>query len=446
MSKSLIKRRSLLKALGGASFLAAPVFRASLAEAQAAPVRLLVLYFGGGGMPGSEYSGFTFDKVFSPLAPYSSDILLLQNMKDPQSSGGVDFGHGGVRVALTGDGRGIEEDVFAFVPPGMTSIDQTIAQSVGKNTKFASLQFGVMSGGGISGEGWDPVSIVYSNGAPVTAVQDPQTMFTRLFSGGTPAPGPAPTGSTPEDAAALAKLKALAAQRRSMLDILKGQVTDIQGLVGSAEKLRLEEHLASLRELEKQIMDPAGGPGGGPAPTPGASCAAPSLGSGTDFPALSATMSELLFQSINCDSTRVATFQLANSGSQMVFTWLGQNTSHHDMQHAPTPDLLVAQTWLISQIAVIIKRLKDTPEGAGSMLDNCLVYVTSEMGDGSSHTNNPVPVLLAGKAGGQLRTGRTLDMGGKARTNLSLNLANMMGVPLTTHGDPAWITGPLNLG
>jgi len=380
------------------------------------------------------------------LAPFSSDILILENLIDPPTEG-VDLGHGGVRVHLTGDARGVSEDNFTFTPPTLTSFDQAIARGIGKNTRFSSLEFGVSSVTPPQ-DGFDRSQVIWSNGVPVPSVQDPATMFSRLFSGA-PAP-PAPTGSTPVDAAAVAKLQALNAQRQSILDLLKAQVTDIQGLVGSAEKRRLDEHMNALRELEKSIMSVSGGNGGGTGTgivvTPGSSCGAPSLGGGTDVPAVSAAMSELLYQSINCDATRVASLQWFHSGSTITFTWIGGNRDHHAMQHSPGPDLVAAQTWLMSQVAVVIKRLKDTPEGSGSMLDNCLVLVTSELGDGSSHINRPVPVLIAGKAGGQLRTGRSVNLNGQNRANLALNIGTLMGAPLTNFGDPAWVTAPLQLG
>jgi len=384
--------------------------------------------------------------MLTPLAPFSSDILLVESVVDPKTASGIDLGHGGERAMLTGDARGIAEDAVFFVPPGLTSVDQAIAQSIGKNNRFASLQFGVSSIGPPQEDGKSLAVHSWSNGVPIQAVQDPATMFTRLFSGAPMAP--APTGSTPADAAAVATLQALNAQRQSVLDLLKAQVTDIQGLVGSAEKRRLDEHLSALRELEKSIMSASGGNGGGTGivVAPGASCGAPSLGAGTDVPAVSAAMSELLYQSINCDATRVASLQLLHSGSDVFFTWIGGTRGHHDMQHAPAQDFLDAQKWLMSQVAVVIKRLKDTPEGSGSMLDNCVVLVTSEMGDGVGHSNHPVPVLLAGRAGGQLRTGRSVNLNGQNRANLSLNIGNLMGAPLTNFGDPAWVTAPLQLG
>ncbi len=302
MSKALVKRRTLLKQLGAAGFLAAPVFRATLAEAQAAPVRFIAVTFPGGVR---DPSNFKFGKYLSPLAPYSSDILLVENVHNACVPEG--WGHGGEQTILTGNGEGVSEDLPASkFPPGFVSVDQLIAKAIGTRTRFASLQFAVQTDQPPSGD--DPLArhrIAFSNGVPVAPVQDPKTMFTRLFGGGAPmAPAPAPgTPSTPADTAAMAKAQAVANQRRSVLDLLKAQVGTIKNVVGSQEKQRLDEHLNALRELEKSL--PAGGAtgpdlgGGGPEPVAGSGCKAPSLPGAlaiTDVPAVGAAMNELLYQ------------------------------------------------------------------------------------------------------------------------------------------------------
>ena len=93
-----------------------------------------------------------------------------------------------------------------------------------------------------------------------------------------------------------------------------------------------------------------------------------------------------------------------------------------------------------------MKRLKETPEGGGSMLDNCLIVVSSEMGDGKLHNSRYfVPALIAGNAGGAVRTGRTMNVNNGSRNNLLLSVANTMGVKLTTIGEPQFCTGAYKL-
>ncbi len=444
MSLALIKRRSLITSLGALGFLAVPVFRETLAEAQTAPLRLIVFYFPGG--TGTQ-ENFTFGKMASPLAAHSSDILLFDGVSDPLP--GVGGGHSAHQTMLTGNGGGNIGDVAgpAFLPPDLISVDQIIAQAIGSQTRFASLQFGVNTDQPPMGDDLpDRGRCVYANGAAVPPVNDPQTMFTRLFSGAVAPTGAPPTA--PTTPANVAQLQALATQQKSMLDTLKAQVTSLQAIVGSAEKQRLDEHLGSLRELEKGIMSPSsaggGGQAGGTVPVPGVSCGAPMLGSAADDPSVGVAMNELLYQAVNCDLTRVATQQWYNDNQQVVFTWTGVDRGQHMLQHAGGPDFDKVQTWLLSQAAATVKRLKDTPEGGGSMLDNTLMLVMSDMGEGSLHSCAFIPALIAGKAGGAVRTGRTYSAGGSARNNLLLSVARTMGVTLAYIGDPQY-TSPFDL-
>ena len=144
--------------------------------------------------------------------------------------------------------------------------------------------------------------------------------------------------------------------------------------------------------------------------------------------------------------SRVATVQWMNTGINLPFPWIGVSKGHHDCQHAPDASFDKMQTWLMSQVAVLVKRLKETPEGGGSMLDNCLVFVTSEMGDASAHSTKFLPAMLAGKAGGAVRPGRAIDAANGFHNNLLLSMANAMGLKLTTIGEAKYCTKPYNLG
>ncbi len=135
-----------------------------------------------------------------------------------------------------------------------------------------------------------------------------------------------------------------------------------------------------------------------------------------------------------------------NTGIELPFPWIGVSKGHHACQHEPDANLDKMQTWLMSQVAVLIKRLKETPEGDGSMLDNCLIFVTSEMGDASAHSSKFMPALLAGKAGGAVRSGRTINAANGFHNNLLLSMANAMGLKLTTIGEAKYCTGAYNIG
>ncbi len=454
MEKHAIRRRSLLARLGAAAFLAAPVFRDVIAEAQSAlPKRLVILHFPGGvryvsgtyagefGLKPSDHN-FNFSKVLSPLLSLRSDIVLLEQIGDVTRPGNTE-GHT-TSTLLTSDSRMADEDTVA-VPPGTNSIDQVIANAIGQSTRFGSLQLGVHTAG--EEAELTHARIVFANGTRVAPVNDPQVVFTRLFGGAPPAPTGTSTGGPAADQAAQT-LARLNAQKRSILDLRTAELVEIRALVGTQEFGKLDEHLTAIRELENGIPI-AGVPGGttgtgSVAPSPGTSCGAPTVDPNTDLPTQVASMNELAYQALNCDLTRVVTVQWLSSGNDMTFPFLGVNRSHHGMQHDYGDDFDVVQTWFMSQAAAFIQRLKNTPEGSGSMLDNSAVFVVTEQSQ--SHCSTPTIGFIAGQAGGSIRTGGTLLGNQSSLADFHIGLARAFGVNLSTFGEPQWVNSPLSLG
>ncbi|MCA9701662.1 MAG: DUF1552 domain-containing protein, partial [Myxococcales bacterium] len=116
---------------------------------------------------------------------------------------------------------------------------------------------------------------------------------------------------------------------------------------------------------------------------------------------------------LRCDLTRSLSFMLGNSASTRAYPQLGVTRSHHDLSHHAgagdkIADLLKIEAWEIEQLAYLLQRLAETPDGDGehSLLDNSLVLFSSELSDGSSHSHTQLPVLLAGGCGGAVETGR----------------------------------------
>ncbi len=448
---ALFRRRALLKQLGAAAFLATPVFRSVLAEAQStAPLRLIMIHFPSGVSMtslGADYdiagSTWSFDHVLGSLADVKSDIVIFENVSNPVSELVATFneleGHGaGMRTMWTSSTNQSETNWG-----DTTSIDQIVAQAYGSRTRIPNLNLGVLTARNLTKEGQ---RAVFNNGTWIQPVGDPAALFTRLFPNST-APA-APTSAAPDPAAA-AEAAYLRARGKSRIDQLTAEITSIKGIAGTEEQAKLDLHLTGLRELETSLPN-SGGMG---QVFQGTTCAAPNVGNPSprdDLPGTAAAMNELLYQAINCDITRIATMQFMSTGDDTIlYPWVGVNSGHHGMEHGwresdqAKADYDAVQTWLMSQIAVFIKRLKNTPEGNGSMLDNSLVLVNSEMW--GEHTASPVIAFIAGKAGGLIRSGRNLDARGAAHSNLLLSIMNTMGLPNTNVGDPKFCSGPLNL-
>src|SRR5262249_7153380 len=170
------------------------------------------------------------------------------------------------------------------------------------------------------------------------------------------------------------------------------------------------------------------------------------------FPDILKLQTDLVVMALQCDLTRVATLQLENSVGGTRFTWLGATRGHHDMSHDPdtaedTKEILdQINEWLGVQFAYLLTQMKAVKEEDGTLLDNSLVLWVNELSRGNSHSNMDMPFLMAGHAGGALRTGRFLKFDSKTavpHNNLLVSILNLFGVPATTFGNPMWCTGPL---
>jgi hypothetical protein len=160
-----------------------------------------------------------------------------------------------------------------------------------------------------------------------------------------------------------------------------------------------------------------------------------------------ALMTDLIVYALQCDRTRVASFMLGNGGSNRAYPFLGVPEGHHELSHhQDNPEnhrkLTLIDTWEVEQWARLLTRMAETPEGDGSLLDNSLVFWSSEIEDGNAHRHTNLPILLAGAAGGALETGRHLVFqDAPPIANLFVSCLNLMGVPDAMFGDDS--TGPL---
>jgi len=168
------------------------------------------------------------------------------------------------------------------------------------------------------------------------------------------------------------------------------------------------------------------------------------------FPDTGATQIDLLVMALACDITRVASLQWSRSVSQTRFTWLNIPEGHHDLSHHGDDDaaaqdkLTRINNWYAQQLATLIGKLKSVPEGDGTMLDHTLILWCNELAKGNVHSHINAPYVLAGKAGGALKTGRFLSYDGDVpHNNLLLSILHAMGIPDTSFGKPEWCTGPL---
>lgn len=444
MADTRLGRRSLLKRLGAAA-IAAPFMTGGFgglatgmgrrggvfsqpARAQvggAGFAKRLILFFTPNGTvhkhlwPSGGETDFTFapGSILEPLAPHKDQLIILD---------GIDFygtsnHEGGMSHMLTGGGG-------AGTVTGGASLDQFVAKQIAAPTPFPSLELGVQTsawGGSVQ------TRMCYaSEGQFAPPDDDPFHVYNRLF---------ADAGEAEPQQLTKAQIR-----RKSVIDLVKGELGSIQKGVGTLEANKLEAHLDALRSAEKQLV--AVGACASPEPT-----VAANLNANENFPAIAKAQMDMMVTALACDLTRVASLQLTHTVSPTVFTWLGMSEGHHSLSHIddsnPTgiAHFVDCERWFAEQFAYLLGSLAALPEpGAdGTMLDHSAVLWCQELGDGRLHECVSVPMVIAGKAGGFFETGRYLQLGSEPHNKLLVSMCHAMGLDNPTFGDPSHGTGGL---
>jgi len=407
----------------GAALLAAPfaelLLRPRLARAATGRTakRLVVFFCPNGTIPakwrpsGTETSwSFPAGSILEPLAAHQQELVVV---------GGLEFKNasnhdGGMSSVLTGKGAAGDESA------GM-SVDQYVASRIGGSTRLRSLELGVQTSVWGAGVG---TRISYSApGQFVPPDDDPVSAYGRIF-------GSSGGGS----------LDPVAVRRQSSLDAAKADLADLRGRLGAEEARKLDQHLASLRELERS-MGVAACSGGSPP-------AAVAKDQNDNFPIVARTQLDLLVAALACGATNVATLQMSFTVSPLVPSWLGIQDGHHTLSHVGDGDtvgvsrFVETERWFSTQFAYLLEKLAAAPDPqGGTLLDSTLVLWCKEMGDSRLHVCTDVPFVLAG--GGAFTTGRWLQTNAASHANLLVSVCQAMGLTNNTFGNPAFGTGPL---
>ena len=436
-----LSRRTFLRGLGISVSLPLlesmqPVRALASTAAIRPPVRMAFLFVPNGmhmpdWTPAREGRHFVLPRILRTMEPVRRDITILSGLTHDKGRGNGDGPGDHARSAgvfLTGvqplksEGSEIRAGV---------SVDQLAAREVGHHTRFASLELGAEKGRQ-SGKCDSGYACSYSNNiswrdasTPVTKETNPRLVFERLF------------GSSDEAEQAESRARRRN-ERRSILDFVLEDARILERKVGARDRVKLDEYLTAVREIEIRLertettraeylraIEGHDRPEGIP-------------DAYEDHLRLMGDMLVLAFQS---DSTRIATFMLANEGSNRSYTEIGVNQGHHSLSHHQNDPVKLARISDINefharQVSYVLQRLKSIPEGDGSLLDNCMILYGAGISDGNRHNNENLPVILAGRAGG------AIDPGAHHRfhfetpmSNLFLSMLDRMGVHQERFGD-----------
>ncbi len=429
MTKAISRRTVLRGMVGGAAVsLGLPLLDCFLngngtALAQGAPLPLRFgTWFWGCGMnpdrwvPENDGADYELSPELAALAGIKEQVSVLSGF-NTVLDGRPNLPHWtGVMATLTGSVPAVEPEVPA------PTLDVLISGRIGTATRFRSLEIAAT---GVPAQSYSRESQSIVNASTVS----PLELYARVF--GPDFFDPNDGGYVPDPRTVL---------RQSVLSAVRDDARRLEGRLGSHDRQRLDQYFTSLRQLENQLAVSL-------QPPDLEACERPRAPAGenvgTDLEQAKSThrlMTELLVFALLCDQTRV--FSMLFSWGTSELRKSGAQTAHHQYTHDELVDPVLgyqpeATTFVLESMqawAAFVERLAATPEGAGTLLDNCLVLAHSESSFAKSHQVTTLPVMLAGRAGGRVRPGIHLRGNGEPISRVGLTIQQLMGLPVSEWG------------
>ncbi len=436
MGGQQLPRRTFLKGLGlslGLPLLEAmrPQRTAMSADGDQPPVRMAFVFFPNGAImpswkPAQEGAGFALSETLEPLGPYQAKTLVLTGLAQDNGRAKGDGAGDHARCAasfLTGahpvktSGGDIRVGV---------SVDQMAAASVGQATRLPSLELGIEAGRN-AGNCDSGYSCAYSSNVswrtastPMAKEIHPRLAFERMFASS--------DGSDEERARR-------DFYRKSVLDYVAADAKDLRGKLGATDRRKLDEYLTSVRELERRIERA----------DREADAKRPDFAVPEDIPRdlrqHMRLMSDLIVLAFRTDTTRIATFMLANAGSNRSYSMAGVKEGHHQLSHHQNNAGKIAKLqkidrFLADEFAYLVQQMDSVQEGSGTLLDNAMLMYGSGLSDANRHSHHDLPIVLAGRGGGTIQTGRHVKMPKETPlNNLFMSMLDRVGANVDTLGD-----------
>lgn len=233
---------------------------------------------------------------------------------------------------------------------------------------------------------------------------------------------------------------------QSILDRVKEHASHITRRVSRADRLKLDEYLGSVRDVEKRVermraLKHKADERARAKSRPAFTMKRPDNGMPEDLREHMKLMCDIIAMAFQTDKTRVATLLLCRDISGLVYPFLNVRVSHHYASHKDTEiDYERISAFYCQQLAYLAQKLQSMPEGNSTVLDNSLLYFVNNMWSGVQHDSTKLPVLTVGSLGGTLQTGRVLDYLDKGDENrrlcsFYLSIMDRMGMKLDSFGD-----------
>jgi len=434
-----LSRRSFIKgAISGGALVSLPLpsleamfnlHGDALAQGQMLPQRFGLWFWGNGvrrahWVPDGTGYNWTARSEMEPLTRESALKPYLSPVSGMEIKTATHPHHSGMAGIFTGQryhelGRVRDTIASTFAAP---SIDQVVAErwaaDPATQTPYRSLEVGVCRFWGTD-EGTTFQHLSHNGPNNVNASEySAYRLFQRLFGQSTTAQ--------------------VDAARLSVMDAVKGDISALKQKLSQEDKMRLDQHLESIRSIERRLTSL---PSECQTPNTPATTIPDVMGQ-EQITAKNIIMSDLLAMALACDLTRVFSVLFSTAGAGTRYWMVGAQNSLHQIAHderatgtEQQPTVHAATIFKMEQLAYFLNRLRQTPDGAGNLLENSGILCTTELSEGYSHSNDEFPLIVAGKAGGQLKGGYHYRSPNKENTSkLLLTLLKVMGDPRTSFG------------
>ncbi|HTV78848.1 MAG TPA: DUF1552 domain-containing protein [Steroidobacteraceae bacterium] len=426
ITKKHLSRRTMLKGAGvaiGLPLLDAmiPATTALADTAAVAPPRMGFVYFPHGAvmanwMPAATGTDFKITPILEPLDPFRQHMTIVSGLRN--KAGESPSPH----AIIAGTWLTCVHPPASQQPHVGPSADQVAAKHIGQDTPLPSIELAGEGGGGAC----DPSfgcsysgTVAFRTGEqPLPMDNNPRTVFARMFG----------LGDTAEQRHEITQ------ETGSVLDYVQESAKNLQQNLDPADKRMVSDYMDSVREVERRVQKMMAKEGTG-IKLPNAPDGVPD-----DFAKMLDTMFEMIALGWQSNTTRVATFMIAKEVSMRTYPNLSITDAFHPLSHhqndpAKLEKLTRIQNFHTKAFARFVKRLADTPDGNGNLLDHSIILYGSNMSNSDMHNNDPLPSVVMGHANGKIKGGQHLHYPQDTpHANLLLTLLNRGGIPVTSHG------------
>ena len=429
VTKKHLSRRTVLRGVGATVGL--PLLDAmipagtALAKTAAKPIPYMAcIYIPHGAVaenwsPKEAGTNYTMSPILKPLEPYRKHMTIVSGLRNRAAESPAPH-------AITpGTWLTAVHPPHSQQPDVGPSVDQVAARVLSKGLPLQSIELAGEGGGGASDPDFGASysdTIAFRTGTQLLPmIQDPRTVFTTLFG----------DGNTPQQRAAILR------ETGSILDFVRASTQRLQQGLGTADQRRVSNYLDSVREVERRVqgMEAKFGSGTG-MKLPNAPEGIPE-----DYGKMLETMFDLMKLAWQANMTRAATFMMAREVTMRTFPNLNVSDAWHPLSHhhndpANLEKLTRIQHYMTQSVAGFVKKLAETQDGDGTLLDHAIVLYGSNMANSDMHNHTPLPQILLGHGCGTIKGGQHIVCPqDSVHANLLLTMLHRAGVPAQKHGD-----------